>query len=356
MEFRLLGPLEASDGDGSLPLGGPKQRTVLAHLLLRANRVVTTERLIDALWGEEPPDTARNTMQTYVRHLRRALGADRIAHRSAGTCWRPNRRAGPPPVRRDGGGRPPSDGADLPRLPATLREALDLWRGPALDDLAEQPSLQPDIARLEEIRMAALEDRVAADLALGRHRELVPELETLLGRHPFRERLWGSSWWRCTGRPPGRRPGRVPAGAGGAHRGAGDRSLARAAAAAGPDPSPGPGARRGGRAAARLPAARADRGRGRTASCGSASQPHGRPRGGDQGHRAGASPTTPSSSGGSRPRPRLVARLEHPHIVPLYDYWREPDGAYLVMRYLRGGNLRGPRGDGPARRRSPPAA
>src|SRR5262245_786188 len=84
MEFRVLGPLEASDGNGPLPLGGPKPRTVLAHLVLQANRTVTAERLIDALWSEEPPDTARNTLQTYVRHLRRTVGAERIVHRSGG--------------------------------------------------------------------------------------------------------------------------------------------------------------------------------------------------------------------------------------------------------------------------------
>jgi DNA-binding SARP family transcriptional activator len=84
MEFRVLGPLEVSYTGRRVPIGGPKQRIVLAHLVLSANRVVTVERLIDAIWGEEPPDTARNTLQTYIRHLRKAMGAERIQHRSSG--------------------------------------------------------------------------------------------------------------------------------------------------------------------------------------------------------------------------------------------------------------------------------
>src|SRR5215216_8212 len=88
MEFRVLGPLEVVDGDRSLPLGGPKQRTVLAHLVLNAIHLVTVERLIDALWGEASPETARNTLQTYIKHLRKLLGAERIEHLSSGYLLR----------------------------------------------------------------------------------------------------------------------------------------------------------------------------------------------------------------------------------------------------------------------------
>jgi DNA-binding SARP family transcriptional activator len=192
MEFGLLGPLEASDDGDVLPLGGPKQRTLLAHLVLHVNGVVTTERLIDSIWGDEPPETARNTLQTYIRHLRRIVGADRIHHRSAGYVLE----ARPDEVDLlrfvalvEEAKRLSS--SDLPGAGSTLRDALGLWRGPALDDLAEQPSLHADIARLEELRMAVTEDRIDADLRLGAHRELVPELEVLVGEHPFRERLWG---------------------------------------------------------------------------------------------------------------------------------------------------------------------
>src|SRR5918996_2878162 len=161
MEFRLLGPLEIRADHGPLPIGGPKQRTVLAHLLLQANRVVTTERLIDAVWGEEPPATARNTLQTYVRHLRKALGGQRIQHRSAGYLLI----ADPKEVdalrfealveqARSLASADPAGAVGI------LQEALRLFKGPALDDLADQASLHADIARLEELRMAATEDRI----------------------------------------------------------------------------------------------------------------------------------------------------------------------------------------------------
>jgi DNA-binding SARP family transcriptional activator len=192
VDFRLLGPLEVRAGDGPVPIGGPKQRTLLALLLLQPNRVVTVDRLTDALWGSEPPATARNTLQTYVRHLRRALGAERIEHRSSGYVLVTD----------------PSDvdvvrfeslverahrltSTDPARATVVFREAIGLWRGPALDDLAEQPSLRPEIARFEESRLVAIEELIATELTLGRDRELVPELETLVHRNPFRERLWG---------------------------------------------------------------------------------------------------------------------------------------------------------------------
>jgi DNA-binding SARP family transcriptional activator len=192
MEFQLLGPLEASEAGRAISVGGPKQRVVLAHLLLNANRVVTVERLIDAVWGDDPPPTARNTVQTYIRLLRKAVGAERIQHRSSGYVLT---------VTADevdalrfealvGRGR-----ALLPTDPAAavelLDEAMALWRGPALADVARLPSLRSDAARLEELRLAAVEERFAAELQLGRHRELIPELETLVGAHPLRERLWG---------------------------------------------------------------------------------------------------------------------------------------------------------------------
>src|SRR5918996_4701269 len=143
MEFRLLGPLEIRADHGGLPLGGPKQRTVLAHLLLQANRVVSTERLIDAIWGEEPPATARNTLQTYIRHLRRAVGAERIQHRSSGYVLHADSQE--IDVLQFQGLIEESQAlapADLPAAITSLREALALWRGPALDDLTEQSSLR----------------------------------------------------------------------------------------------------------------------------------------------------------------------------------------------------------------------
>lgn len=181
MEFRILGPLEVVAEGRAVSLGGTRQRALLAVLLTRANQVVSTERLIDELWGERPPKEARNTVQFYVSQLRKVLGADRIETRAPGYAIRIER-----------------DELDLHRFerlvaeggPA-LTEALSLWRGPALADFAYEPFAQAEIARLEELRLAALEQRLEADLALGRHGELVGELEALVAEHPLRERLRG---------------------------------------------------------------------------------------------------------------------------------------------------------------------
>ncbi|MGI9110817.1 MAG: ABC transporter substrate-binding protein [Gaiellaceae bacterium] len=192
MEFRILGRLEVAVGNEAVPLGGPRQRTVLAHLLLRRNRPVSQERLIDDVWGEDPPPAARSSLQSYVSHLRSALGPERLEGGSRGYLLN----VAPEELDasrfealvRGAGHQAVTDSA---AALAGYEEALGLWRGPALDDLAGQPSLQPEIARLEELRLAATEERIAMELALGRHGELVPELQALVGRHPLRERLWG---------------------------------------------------------------------------------------------------------------------------------------------------------------------
>jgi DNA-binding SARP family transcriptional activator/tRNA A-37 threonylcarbamoyl transferase component Bud32 len=193
MEFLILGPLEVRDERGPTQLGGTKQRAVLAHLILRADRLVPVETLIDAVWGEEPPRTARNTLQTYVFRLRRAIGDELIEGGGNGYVLRADpeeidatrfetlvRRA------RDLASTEPEGAA------GSCREALAIWRGPALADLADEPSLQGDIARLEELRLAATELRITAELALGRHTTIVGELEQLTADYPMRERLWAS--------------------------------------------------------------------------------------------------------------------------------------------------------------------
>jgi DNA-binding SARP family transcriptional activator len=182
VEFRILGPLEVLRDGRPVQLGGARQRAVLAILLLHAGEVVSAERLIDAVWDEEPPETARNVLQSYVSQLRKALGADVIATRGRGYSAVLAR-----------------DQLDLERFhrlteagdAASLREALGLWRGAALADLAEGPHLRAAAARLEELRLAALERRIEADLALGRSGELVGELEALVRDHPLSERLRG---------------------------------------------------------------------------------------------------------------------------------------------------------------------
>jgi DNA-binding SARP family transcriptional activator len=184
MDFRILGPLEVEADGQVLPIGSRQPRAVLTVLLLDANRVVSRDRLVEALWGEEPPERATNALQVYVSQLRKALGADVIVTQPWGylvlvadgeldlerfeSLVAASRRSEP---------------AAAARL---LREALSLWRG--------------ERRRLEELRLAAIEARVEADLALGRHAELVPELESLVRKHPLRERLRGQlmlGLYRC---------------------------------------------------------------------------------------------------------------------------------------------------------------
>ena len=182
MEFRILGPLEVVDEGSPIPLGGARQRAVLALLLTRPNQVVSTDRLIDDLWGAEQPRTAANTLQYYVSQLRKLLGADRIETRPPGYA-----------IRVEQGELDLEQFETLVQRgdPDALREALALWRGPPLADFAYESFARDETARLEELRLIALERRIDADLEAGRHVELVPELEQLTSEHPLRERLRG---------------------------------------------------------------------------------------------------------------------------------------------------------------------
>jgi DNA-binding SARP family transcriptional activator len=197
MEFRILGPLEIREEGRVLRLGGAKQRALLASLLLRANEVVSRDRLIDELWGASPPDTARTALQVYVSQLRKALGRDLILTQPPGYLVRV--RDGELDLHRFerlvAAAR-----AEEPALAARLlREGLALWRGSPLAEL-DDSFARAERARLEEQRLAALEQRVEAELALGRHAELVPELEGLVREQPLRERLRGQlmlALYRC---------------------------------------------------------------------------------------------------------------------------------------------------------------
>jgi DNA-binding SARP family transcriptional activator/ABC-type branched-subunit amino acid transport system substrate-binding protein len=194
MEFRILGPLEVSEAGRNVAVGGGKQRVVLALLLLHPNEVLSKDRLIDALWGESPPPTAAKMLHNYVSQLRRALGgnASAAALQTRGNGYL---------LRLDRGGRDVDRfeellsraralGAEDPKAAAeVLREALALWRGPPLADFAYEEFAREEIGRLEELRLIALEERIEADLALGRHADLVAELRQLVGEHPLRERL-----------------------------------------------------------------------------------------------------------------------------------------------------------------------
>jgi DNA-binding SARP family transcriptional activator/tetratricopeptide (TPR) repeat protein len=193
LDFKILGALEAWDGDIPLALGGVRERSLLAVLLLNANELLPMDRLVDELWGEEPPKAAVKTVQVYVSRLRKLLGAQAIvtcppgyrlqAHVDQIDLHRFERLAGE--------GRRALAAGDAATAGERLREALSLWRGAPLADFVYEPFAQPHVARLEELRLAAVEDRIDADLRCGLSTELVGELQAVAARHPLRERLRG---------------------------------------------------------------------------------------------------------------------------------------------------------------------
>jgi YVTN family beta-propeller protein len=192
-EFRVLGSLEVVDQDGALALGPPQQRALLAVLLLHRGEAVSSDRLIDEIWGERPPASANKLVQGYVSNLRKTLGNGMLITEGRGYALRLE--PGGLDVDRFetlvAQGRHALEEGDALTAGAVLREALALWRGPPLADFAYEPFAQSEIARLEEARLAALEDRIDADLASGEHTRLVGELEALVREHPVRERLRG---------------------------------------------------------------------------------------------------------------------------------------------------------------------
>jgi len=198
MDFRLLGPLDVVDHGRSVQVGHGKRRSLLVLLLLHPNEVISAERLIDALWGERPPATAAKSLHVYVSQLRRELGRDAVSANGGVLVTRGNGYAacvGPEDIDSQRFERMLADGlraletGDPRRASAKLTDAIAMWRGPALADLAYEPFAQREIARLEELRLVAVEGRIDADLELGRHAELVGELEGLVREHPLRERL-----------------------------------------------------------------------------------------------------------------------------------------------------------------------
>jgi WD40 repeat protein/DNA-binding SARP family transcriptional activator len=338
--FRILGPLEVDVAGDSVPLGGPKQRAVLAHLVLRANQLVAAETLIDQIWPEEPPEKVRNVIQTYVSHLRKALGHDRIQTHGPGYRLRldPSEldAARFDALMRDAKKSLPVD----PTVAvATLEDALSLWRGPALADLAGQSSLLAEAARLDELRLEAQETRIEGLLAAGLQAQTIGELEALIARHPWRESLWGLlmlAFYR-----EGRQAEAL-------------RTYQRVreilADELGIDPSPelvrlhqrvlqqDPGLDlqgeplRGYRLLEKIDA-------GPTGAVFRAVQPRvERDVAVKIFHEAVAA--DPNFVRRFDADAQAVAALEHPHIAPIYDYWREPSRAYVVSRYLRGGSLR----------------
>ncbi|GHH24484.1 hypothetical protein GCM10017790_48880 [Amycolatopsis oliviviridis] len=188
-----MGPLEVWEGGERLSLGGPQQRTLLAVLLLNANSVVSADRLIDELWGQGAPPSARGLLKGCVAMLRRALGVgrdERLLTRSPGYLLQ----VGPGECDLDrveelAGAATTRSASEADQAAALLREALSYWRGPALDGL-EAEVCRAEAARLDELRLALLEERIAVELRMGRFAELVTELQPLVRKHPLRERMW----------------------------------------------------------------------------------------------------------------------------------------------------------------------
>jgi DNA-binding SARP family transcriptional activator/class 3 adenylate cyclase/ABC-type glycerol-3-phosphate transport system substrate-binding protein len=347
VEFRLLGPVEALEDGRAIPLGGPRQRLVLAHLLLSANRVLSMEELVDRVWDGEPPQAARNTIQSYVSHLRAALGVDRIEGRVPGYVLH----AEPEQLdilrfeqllrqaRRQIATEPRE-------AVATFGEALELWRGSPMSDFSDAPSLAGEITRLQQLRLAAIEDVLGARLAIGEHAEALPDLERITLEHPMRERLWAHLLLARY------RSGRQAEALEGYRR-----AQEILGEELGIDPSPelqdlhrrmlqqDPALQlsgrplRGYRLLERV-------GQGEFGIVWRGLDP-------DLGREVAVKQIHPKLANDSRfvrrfeQEAQTIARLEHPHVVPLYDYWRDGTGAYLVMRWMRGGSLEEAIGRGP---------
>jgi YVTN family beta-propeller protein len=188
--FQLLGRLEAYRDGVEVDLGPRKQRAVLALLLLNANRVVPTERLIDDLWGDSPPSTARAALQVYIAGLRKSLANDGAALLTRAPGYVLQLEPGALDIERFAQLRTEAqESGDDRRRAALLHKALALWRDEPLAELRTEPFFAAAVAQLEEVRLATVEERIDADLALGRHAALVAELDTLVVEHPYRERL-----------------------------------------------------------------------------------------------------------------------------------------------------------------------
>ena len=194
MEFRILGPLEVVEDGNPVALGTLKERLVLGVLLLHANEFVSRERLIDDLWGEAPPPTARKAINVYVSKIRKALnvdGADPITTASGGY------RLNVEPENLDasrmqvlvGEAQELVTKGEIETAAARFQEALSLWRGPTLAGLQLESRGRDEVAALDELRLTALMDRIDCDIALGRHEEALVELGVLVHEHPLRERL-----------------------------------------------------------------------------------------------------------------------------------------------------------------------
>ena len=194
MDVRILGGLEVLQDGIQIDLGPPRQRVLLARLLINPGETVTADRLLEDLWPGDVPDTARHALHVYVSKLRAALGPDRerLTRRNSGyrLSIEPDELDATRFVAQVAEGRASLDRGDPETAHAQLEAALGMWRGSVFADIADEEFVRSEAVRLNEVRLVALEQRVAADLELGRHGVLVEELRDLTTRHPFRERFW----------------------------------------------------------------------------------------------------------------------------------------------------------------------
>jgi WD40 repeat protein/serine/threonine protein kinase len=352
VEYRALGPLSAVVEGQERPLGGPRQRLVLAVLLARANQTVPQDALIDAVWSGQPPEAARSTLHVYISTLRRELGAEQIVRAGDGYLVNVDARSFDVLLFEqllDQARRQLS--ADPAAARYALVQALELWRGSAYGDLGNAPALASEVIRLNDLRLAAVEHRIDADLAIGNHAQVIGELETLTRDHPVRERFRAQQMLALY--RSGRQVEALTVF---------QQTRAYLNDELGIDPSSemrdlqqrileqDPALEQ--RPAPEVPSpplvdhARMVRGY-------ELREPLGQ---GDFGvvHRA-YQPSVGREVAVKMIRPeyanhpdfvlrfeseaRTVAQLEHPHVVPLFDYWRDPGGAYLVTPLLRGGSL-----------------
>ena len=367
LRFGVLGPLEVTCGGEPIHLGSPKQRAVLGILLTNANGVVSTDRLIDEIWGDDAAPERQNALWVHISNLRKALEPENETRSSGG----PLKTRSPGYVLDVDSNE--VDAVEFERLLAEGRaltetdpaaasivfaEALAMWRGSAYADFVYEPWAQAETSRLEELRLEAVESRIDADLRRGMTLELVGELDGLVRQHPTREHLAGAlmlTLYRSGRAADALRTYQLLRGRLGEELGiepsatlqrlnerivTSDPSLDSDHRAARSDAGVAPGLSvRGYEIRERL----GERGSGVLYA---AFQPAVgrevvikviRPELADD----------PAFIRRFEDEAQLVARLEHPHIVPLYDYWREPGAAYLVMRYMHGGTLADILADGP---------
>jgi WD40 repeat protein/DNA-binding SARP family transcriptional activator len=351
MEIRVLGPLEVLEDEHAIDVSAPMQRRLLTVLALSAGKVVSSDRLIDELWGDSPPTGGSKTLQYHVSKLRDALRsgeaggcADAIVTRSGGYVLDID----PDDVDAVRFEHEVIDARriieyDPGRAAAKLRDALSLWRGPVAEELVDSPSLELEARRLVEQRIGCLEDRIAADLVSGRHADVVPELEALTAEHPLRERLWALlmvAFYRSDRQAEALRAyerlrkhlaeelGIVPS--------PDLRRLEESILRQDPELGVPEGLRRP--ASLRGYELAAPVGEGAFGVVWKATQVSVerevalkivRPEHSNR----------PGSVLGFQAQAQILAALDHPHIVPVYDFWRDPDGAYLVMPLMSGGNL-----------------